>query len=295
MSLRVAASYVRHPSLVRYELEKRSRIREVTEFDFRPYQDVPVCAETVVSLTSYGLRLSTAHMAVRSLLMQKTRPSKVLLYLDKSTKREMLPRELLELEDFGLVVKTGYEDLGPHKKYFFAFKEFPESLVITADDDLIYTSDMVESLLKAHEAAPSCVVARRCHLMRFDDEGNFLPYEQWGWEHKDSRPVSRRCLLATGGAGALYPVKVFDTSLLDMEVIRGVAWPVDDIYLKFFELACGVEVAYAPNRQNHPYQFEHVASGGLCDSNVAGGRNDDILVNLMSRYGVDSSYFREKY
>ena len=139
---------------------------------------------------------------------------------------------------------------------------------------------MVESLLTAHEAVPYCVVARRCHLIGFDVAGDLLPYEKWGWEHKDAFSAPSRRLLATGGAGALYPTA---------------AWPADDLYLKFFELANGIEVAYAPNRQNHPYQLEGPRSDALCNANVAGGRNDAIMAELMCRYGLSPSYFEEGY
>lgn len=295
MLLRKAARYVRHPSLVGFEIERRSRLREVSKFDFRPYTSAPISNNTYISLTSYGARLNAVHMAIRSLLMQSVRPSKVLLYFDESIQRDTLSDDLLDLEQYGLEIRMGYEDLGPHKKYLFAFQEFPDSLIITADDDLIYPADMVESLLTAHETVPYCVVARRCHLIGFYAAGDLLPYEKWGWEHKDAFSVPSRRLLATGGAGALYPVAAFDLASLDIEAIRGVAWPADDLYLKFFELANGIEVAYAPNRQNHPYQLEGPRSDALCNANVAGGRNDAIMAELMCRYGLRPSYFEEGY
>ena len=42
MLLRKAARCVRHPSLVRFEIERRSRLREVSKFDFRPYMSAPI-------------------------------------------------------------------------------------------------------------------------------------------------------------------------------------------------------------------------------------------------------------
>ena len=70
MLLRKAARCVRHPSLVRFEIERRSRLREVSKFDFRPYMSAPISNNTYISLTSYGARLNAVHMAIRSLLMQ---------------------------------------------------------------------------------------------------------------------------------------------------------------------------------------------------------------------------------
>lgn len=46
MLLRKAARCVRHPSLVRFEIERRSRLREVSKFDFRPYMSAPISNNT---------------------------------------------------------------------------------------------------------------------------------------------------------------------------------------------------------------------------------------------------------
>lgn len=143
---------------------------------------------------------------------------------------------------------------------------------------------MVRSLLTA-EAVPYCVVARRCHLIGFDVAGDLLPYEKWRQGIRTLfQPPAAGCLQPAAPGRCILP-QLSGLASLDIEAIRGVAWPADDLYLKFFELANGIEVAYAPNRQNHPYQLEGPRSDALCNANVAGGRNDAIMAELMCRYG----------
>ena len=40
------------------------------------------------------------------------------------------------------------EDLKPHKKYYWAFKDFRDSLVVTIDDDLVYRKTMIQELVE---------------------------------------------------------------------------------------------------------------------------------------------------
>lgn len=291
-SLYKLASYVKHPSRAVRDCAALRRIAAVKRGKpERLTGGIKGGPEIVVSLTSYGDRLKTAHLAIRSLMLQTVLPDRIALYLDGSISRSGLSDELLDLESYGLEIRIGCEDLGPHKKYVYAFQDFSGSLVITADDDLVYARDTVETLLRAHEQLPGCVVARRCHLIGLDREGRPLPYSKWDMEYKDPFPVPRRRLLATNGGGSLFPTASFDLSKLDMDAIRGVAWPADDLYLKFFELINGVEVAYAPNGLNHPYVLPGTQENGLFKNNVGDGRNDAIMRELMGRYGFGPSVF----
>lgn len=285
-------SVVKFPSRVKNHLIRHSRLDEVARWANDRYIDSPSDKSVVVSLTTYGLRIESVHMAIRSILMQTVKPSKVVLYLDESIHRDDIPNKLSSLENSGLEIRTGYEDLGPHKKYLFAFRDFPNSLVVTIDDDQVYPADTIETLVAAHDLVPSSVVARRCHRVQFASDDKLLPYEQWDWEYRDNHPIPRNDLLATGCAGVLYPVAAFKTSMPDIGVVRNIAWHADDLYLKILELINGIGVAYAPNSQNHPYQLDANGGDALCNVNVSGGRNDAILTELMQYYGFEPSVFR---
>ena len=113
--------------------------RITTEF----FNSLPVTKPTktadgvIISLTSYPARLKNLHIVLRSLLKQKVAAEKVILYLGTDTKDTDIPEKLKKLTKYNFEIRTGYEDLKPHKKYFFAMQEFPNHTIITADDDLI--------------------------------------------------------------------------------------------------------------------------------------------------------------
>ena len=49
-------------------------------------------------------------------------------------------RNCLDQQKRGLTIRF-CEDLKAHKKYYYAFKEYPDDIVITVDDDVIYPQE----------------------------------------------------------------------------------------------------------------------------------------------------------
>lgn len=243
----------------------------------------------VVSLTTFGRRLGTAHLAVLSMMHQSVKPDVVVLWLDKGTEPADVPASLRRLEPCGLDIRYGCEDIRGHKKYYWALREFADRCVITVDDDVIYPGDAVESLMRAHGEHPEAVVARRVNKMSFA-EGRLRPYEQWEFQWSEGgRP--RRDLLATGVGGILYPPKCFGEGAFDLAAIRRTSLGNDDIWLKAQELLCGREVAWAPCRKGfiHPYEIDGTQGDALYATNGAMGGNDAAIRAIEGELGLSFS------
>ncbi len=108
----------------------------------------------VVSLTSFPKRICTIHLVIESILRQSLRPNKVLLYLSKeqfgdTVDESNLPKRLLALQKKGLEIIMVDGDLRSYKKFYYAFKDYPDSLVVTVDDDIIYNTDLIRTLFEA--------------------------------------------------------------------------------------------------------------------------------------------------
>ena len=77
------------------------------------------------------------------------KPDKILLWLaeEQFPGREAdLPNNLVKdaVEDkFEL---RWCDDIGSHKKYFYAMQEFPDDIIVTVDDDMYYDTDMIRRL-----------------------------------------------------------------------------------------------------------------------------------------------------
>ena len=120
----------------------------------------------VVSLTSYPARIHSVYRVIDNILSQTRKPDRILLWLAESQfpeKERNLPGELMKETERGLEIRW-CRDLRPHKKYLYAMKEFPEDILITVDDDLVYPDDMIDVLYQSYVKHPRAVSAMRTHI-----------------------------------------------------------------------------------------------------------------------------------
>ena len=79
--------------------------------------------KVVVSLTSFGCRINTVHIAIKSIMNQSLKADSIVLYIAKEDSDRVIQQEK-ELVKAGLRIVRNVEDLKPHKKYFYAMQEY---------------------------------------------------------------------------------------------------------------------------------------------------------------------------
>ncbi len=250
----------------------------------------------IVSLTSFPPRMKTIHKAIDSLLDQTVKTDEVILWLAEEQypqRYEDLPDTLKDYEKNGKLTIRWCDDLRPHKKYYYAMKENPDALIVTADDDIIYDQHALEYLLVSYLEYPECVSALRAHIISMKD-GQFLPYSDW-LKNPDilvNKPAME--LLVTGGSGTLYPPHLLPEALFDKEAIMQTCLNADDLWLKAMELVNDVPVVLA----HHDPEIKNVEVSqkeSLGSTNVHQNRNDEQLASIKTwideHYGED---FMEK-
>lgn len=257
----------------------------------QPWGNSETRPETIVSLTTYGERLQTVDLAIRSVLAGTVLPNRIILWLDDETNPGSLPDTLEELRSFGVEIRRGCENLRGHKKYFWAMQENPAAIVVTIDDDVMYPSDMLASLIEAYDKHPRSVVSRRPHRITWND-GHLLPYSEWDWEwHAGTQ--ERMDLLPTGVGAVLYPPSCLAEGAFDASAIKACALNGDDIWLKVCEVLAGTSVTWAPCRRMHPHTIPESQATALNATNVKEGRNDVILQATLKHFGISESEFIE--
>jgi len=95
-------------------------------------------------------------------------PDKFILWLNDEffpRREEDLPRDLLELREFGLTIDW-CENLRPHTKYFYALENYPDDLIVTADDDNFYLPDWLKILYEEHLKYPDCLMLKNIYSCR---------------------------------------------------------------------------------------------------------------------------------
>lgn len=211
--------------------------------------DLGIKPKVIVNLTSFPERIKCVAQAIRSLQKQTIRVHKIILWLAKEQfANQELPETLTKLIGKDFEIRWCNEDLRPHKKYFYAFKEFSNSINITVDDDIYYDRSTIENLLISYIKYPYAISANRVHRMKIDKSGNILPYSTWDREFNKYHHPSME-LFATGVGGVLYPPFIFDKKIaLNIKTIIETCLDADDIWLKFNAIYTNTPVVLASEK-----------------------------------------------
>jgi len=199
----------------------------------------------IVSITSYKRRLKNLHLVLESIFKNKMKPSKVVLTLYKDD-LPYLTDDLKYLIDYNMIeLIIANNNLRSHLKYFEVMKKYREYAIITIDDDIIYSDDLIESLYNSYTVNPNCVHARRVHKIITKNE-KVLEYKFWEKEYKKELNASFE-LFATNVGGTLYPPNILNISDDNIDNIKKCI-TADDIYLKYLENKRNIEVIWVPNK-----------------------------------------------
>lgn len=239
----------------------------------------------IVSFTSYPARIKTVNKVLDCIIKQTILPDKIILYLSSGqfSGYGNLPDFSL-YEKFGFELSWHEEDLGPHKKYYYAIQEYPDDIIITIDDDICYKDTMIEELIKYYEKYPKAVITRRAHLVTWTQDGNIAPYENWYFENFRYIKIPRMDLVSTGCAGVLYPPHIFKPELFNKSVFMEKAPYADDLWLKVMELYSEIPVVLTKEFFDDSGLEDYSENGLYHRRNFKGG-NDSQLRALLEIYG----------
>lgn len=266
-----------------YELKHSYELfyEQLKEKDIKERSEISVSDKIVVSLTSYGERIRTVDIAIKSIMYQSLRPSEVVLYIAEEDKNKKIHNEE-ELKALGLIIKRGTENLGPHKKYYYAFNEYKDSLIVTIDDDLIYDDNLIEMLYMKHKEYRNDIISIRGHRIKYDSD-KIEKYLDWEYETNGLRPEYELC--HTGGAGTLYPVGDYRNQYLQKEVFMKCSPSADDIWMKIVELI-NRKKTYVIGNIGLTYVYD-TQTNTLAKSNCFDGINDISIEKLEHFFNIN--------
>jgi hypothetical protein len=237
----------------------------------------------VVSLASHAPRFPTLDLTLRCLMSQSVQPDVIVLWLAPEDWK-LLPRRVRRLEGDKLVIRQyTYRnlDIRSFRKIIPALKQYPGAFIVTADDDVHYPRNWLQSLVTGYRSAFE-VLCLRAHRIKCID-GDLLPYAQW--EHNIPYEDAGPRIFPTGFGGILYPPGVLPPQTLDEEEFLRLCPEADDIWLYWMAAMAGRTF----RRVGHPYVFKTWAgtqSVALYNSNVLEGGNDRQIASVLGTYGL---------
>lgn len=225
--------------LIKYQKELAGRIFEEIPTYMKGLHYPERKTRIIITMTSYKERIQFTAPAIYSLLHQTLKPDKVLLWLARENfpaGEEELPQDLLDLKDLGLSICWCEEDIKPHKKYYYTMKEYPDDIIITVDDDVLYRPHQIEDLYRAYQNYPDAIYTTRARQIKMTDEGELYPYNDWPLFENSYKKGPSFDLIPTGVGAVLYPPHCLDEELFQIEEIRELCLYTDDLWLKLMSL-----------------------------------------------------------
>ncbi|MDE6292860.1 MAG: glycosyltransferase [Bacilli bacterium] len=233
----------------------------------------------IVSLTSFPGRINIVWKTIVTLLNQTYKPNKIILWLSENQfeSKESLPKKLRILEDYGLEIRMVPEDFKSHKKYLYAFQEFPDDYVLLVDDDILYPSDTIEALMK--NISPNKVHCSYGSIIKYDENGKPANYENWqSVLHIYSGPDF---FFGSGGGTLLMPSNLY-SEVVDIEKAMELCPYADDIWLNTM---CRLsEVKIEKVRTGLIFPSINNDKETLYRKNIGENQNNAQLKKIISKY-----------
>lgn len=244
---------------------------------------------TVVSVTSYGRRVrSVLYYTLISILRQTLTPDKIIVWLQEDQwTYDSLPKRLKDLSKFGIEFKF-CSDLRSYKKLLPSLQLYPNSLIVTFDDDVIYEKEILADLISEHRRNPSAIVCGHARYPQQMQE-RFTEYNSW-----PGPPIvyeKAKFIMPVGAGGVLYPPNSLHEEVLNYDIAQKLCPIADDLW--FWIMAKRNNTSHIVIRQDKSigdgfddlYQVMHKGSA-LTHSNSKKNLNDIQLDNLMTFFGL---------
>ena len=187
----------------------------------------------IVSLTSFPARINDIHIVIESLMNQSVKPDKIILFLTSNEfPDKQLPDNLTNLQNDMFEIRWTDCNYRSYNKLVHTLADFPNDIIITVDDDVLYPRHLVKDLIKLHKKHPNDICAHRIRTMNIQD-GVIQPYNTWkllekrGWFTK-IKPGYTNFFCGVGGV--LYPPKALYKDVLNNELFTELCKHQDDVW-----------------------------------------------------------------
>ncbi len=248
-------------------------------------EEVPV----VVSLTSIPSRLSTLHLVIRSLLTQSYRPKKIVLWLNGDMSSS-LPRRLTQLKSD--IFEIRFSDLhSSHKKLIHTLELYPDEVIATCDDDMMYRKNWLELLYLEHKHNPGYIIGNRTKHITYDKNRTVKHYREW--KYPENNNINTKAIVAVGAWGILYPPGSMDERVNDIELFEKLSPYSDDLWFKALGLLKGTKTRQAEKIPMEPIPLIGSQKIALKTINIKNDKNFSQWKALSEYFDLDTILLSE--
>lgn len=240
----------------------------------------------IISLTTYPKRFDVVHITLETIFRQTFKPDMIILYLSKDELRGYpIPDYILKLKKRGLTIKLVDKNLKSYNKLIYVLEEYPNEILITVDDDILYSRYLLEKLYEQHIQYPKEIIAYRCSLMSKEFEKKLSPYLSWKNAKNIKKPSYN--LFFTGVGGVLYPPNSLHKEVLNKSKFLKLAPLADDVWFKAMSLKNNTKVVQVfEDFIEFPIINEKSQQNALWKINNGLNKNDEQIKKVFDYYNL---------
>lgn len=223
-----------------------------------------------------------AYYALLSVLRQCLRPDLVVLNISEDDLRtdSQVKCWTESLPDNERVKVRCVPDMGSYRKLLPTLELADEDdIIVTADDDVIYSQIWLERLIARASEAPKSIVCCRARRIRRNIFGMWTNYANWELIREEQFGID---ILPTGGAGAVYRKRLLKLDFLTDPKFMEIAPTSDDLWFRMASLLKSVPVLVDPSIDASSIYLRHTL--GLEQRNLRGGVLDRVPEGFGRRY-----------
>lgn len=242
--------------------------------------------QMTLSLTSFPERVNNPEIlpvALYALFTQSFKPDRIVLWLsdEEFPRREQdVSTEVLNFKANGLEIKWTPVNIRAYGKLVPSLLEFPDDIIVTADDDTLYHPQWLEMLYETWRQHPDDIIAHRAKQVTTNGRG-VKPYNDWHISHDaEASPLN----FLTGVGGVLYPPHSLHPDATNTELFSRISPLNDDIWFWAMAVLKGTKIRCVPKGLKHPVDlipdkmgFRHLINANLDE-------NDAALTRLFAHY-----------
>ncbi len=245
---------------------------------------LPEGKQIIVSLTTYGKRIFEVFLTIESLMQQTIKPNKIILWLSKEQESERIPQSLTLQCNRGLEIKY-YKDIRSYKKLIPTLIQYPNDVIITVDDDIVYHYDFIENMVQSYINSPNCIFATIVKEMVLCGKDNIVNYKNWNIRQDCFKSLTN---FPIGCGGVIYPPNCFDEEIFNERIFMSLCPFGDDIWFKAMSLKKNILCASVPSgiHQRTFIDNPHWKNKGLTLINIGEGKNDKQIKKVFDYYNL---------
>ncbi len=249
-----------------------------------------------LSLTTYSTRIETVHKTIESLKKQTLSADLILLWLDESEfTLDTIPKVLFNLQDDQFNIKF-CANFKSYKKLIPSLELIEKGVIITFDDDIIYSDNIVQDLVEQYERNQQSVICSRARIISKDNEGAITPYSHWHFVRNSEALIAEHCLLPLGYGGVLYPVEKLLSDIRNVDTFMSLSPTADDIWFKCISLLSGLSTVVLPSTSSdHFVIIDGSQENALYLTHNTENQNGNQLNAVINHFSALKSKFNSEH